>query len=137
MSCSSPACAFRLQAQHALHSCVSKTPVAAAPHWLSSGACSSEQRCLMPLWLAVMQPMQRRCAQHRVRRAQDEEAVQRLAERMRGLLEPFMLRRLKAEVAGQLAPKTQKVVQVSQHGAPVVCLSSLSSSAQPRHSLCC
>ncbi len=51
---------------------------------------------------------------------QDEEAVQRLAERMRGLLEPFMLRRLKAEVAGQLAPKTQKVVQVCTC-APVVC----------------
>ncbi len=44
---------------------------------------------------------------------QDEDAVRRLAERMRGLLEPFMLRRLKAEVAGQLAPKTQKLVQVN------------------------
>ena len=39
--------------------------------------------------------------------------MRRLAERMRGLLEPFMLRRLKAEVAGQLAPKTQKLVQVA------------------------
>ena len=56
---------------------------------------------------------------------QDEDAVQRLAERMRGLLEPFMLRRLKAEVAGQLAPKTQKVVQVT-HCAPAIFCQGLS-----------
>ena len=70
--------------------------------------------CLLPVQLIVI--LCSHCHTARATTAcvaQDEEAVQRLAERMRGLLEPFMLRRLKAEVAGQLAPKTQKVVQVS------------------------
>ena len=33
-----------------------------------------------------------------------------LAQRMKRLLGPFVLRRLKADVAGQLAPKDQRVV---------------------------
>ena len=36
----------------------------------------------------------------------------RLAERMRHLLAPFVLRRLKSEVAGQLTPKQHHVEQV-------------------------
>lgn len=40
---------------------------------------------------------------------QDEEEMQRLAERMKALLGPFVLRRLKSEVASQLAPKDQRV----------------------------
>ena len=44
---------------------------------------------------------------------QDEEEVARLAERMRHLLAPFVLRRLKSEVAGQLTAKQHRTEQVS------------------------
>ena len=40
---------------------------------------------------------------------QDEEEMQRLTERMKALLGPFVLRRLKSEVASQLASKDQRV----------------------------
>lgn len=40
---------------------------------------------------------------------QDEEEMGRLAERMKALLGPFVLRRLKSEVAGQLAAKDQRL----------------------------
>ena len=40
---------------------------------------------------------------------QDEEEMHRLAERMKALLGPFVLRRLKSEVASQLAAKQQRV----------------------------
>jgi SNF2 family DNA or RNA helicase len=43
---------------------------------------------------------------------QDEDEVSRLAERMRRLLGPFVLRRLKQEVMAQLAPKTQRLESV-------------------------
>ena len=36
---------------------------------------------------------------------QEEEAVERLTERMRAVLGPFVLRRLKCEVASQLTAK--------------------------------
>lgn len=36
---------------------------------------------------------------------QDEAQMNRLTERMRGMLEPFLLRRLKSEVASQLTAK--------------------------------
>ena len=36
--------------------------------------------------------------------------MERLTERMKTLLGPFVLRRLKADVASQLAPKDQRVV---------------------------
>ena len=44
---------------------------------------------------------------------QDEEEVARLADRMRHLLAPFVLRRLKSEVAGQLTAKQHRTEQVS------------------------
>ncbi len=40
---------------------------------------------------------------------QGEEEVNKLAERMQNLLRPFVLRRLKTEVANQLAPKQHKL----------------------------
>ena len=40
---------------------------------------------------------------------QGEEEVSRLAERMQNLLRPFVLRRLKTEVANQLAPKQHRL----------------------------
>lgn len=40
---------------------------------------------------------------------QEDEGVEEAAERMRALLEPFLLRRLKSDVATQLAAKTQQV----------------------------
>ena len=42
---------------------------------------------------------------HRVPAQQDEAQMNRLTERMRGMLEPFLLRRLKSEVASQLTAK--------------------------------
>ena len=44
---------------------------------------------------------------------QEEEEVSRLAERMQALLRPFVLRRLKTEVANQLVPKRHIVHQVA------------------------
>ena len=44
---------------------------------------------------------------------QDEEAVQQLTERMKSMLGPFVLRRLKADVASQLTAKQQQVEMVS------------------------
>ena len=40
---------------------------------------------------------------------QDEEELETLTQRMKTLLGPFVLRRLKADVAGQLAPKDQRL----------------------------
>ena len=40
---------------------------------------------------------------------QGEEEINKLAERMQNLLRPFVLRRLKTEVANQLAPKQHKL----------------------------
>ena len=40
---------------------------------------------------------------------QEEAEIDRLAERMKGLLRPFVLRRLKTEVANQLVPKQHKL----------------------------
>ena len=47
---------------------------------------------------------------------QQEEAVQRLTERMKAVLRPFMLRRLKSEVASQLTAKQQheQVVEMTR-----------------------
>jgi len=47
---------------------------------------------------------------------QQEEAVQRLTERMKAVLGPFVLRRLKSEVASQLTAKQQheQVVEMTQ-----------------------
>ena len=39
--------------------------------------------------------------------------MERLTERMKTLLGPFVLRRLKADVASQLAPKDQRVVMLN------------------------
>ncbi|CAK0783636.1 hypothetical protein CVIRNUC_006835 [Coccomyxa viridis] len=44
---------------------------------------------------------------------QDEEELETLTQRMKTLLGPFVLRRLKADVAGQLAPKDQRLTQLS------------------------
>ena len=44
---------------------------------------------------------------------QDEEAVQQLTERMKSMLGPFVLRRLKSDVASQLTAKQHKVEMVS------------------------
>ena len=40
---------------------------------------------------------------------QDPESIDKLAERMKNLLKPFVLRRLKTEVASQLAAKQHKL----------------------------
>lgn len=40
---------------------------------------------------------------------QGEEEINKLAERMQNLLRPFVLRRLKTEVASQLAPKKHQL----------------------------
>lgn len=40
---------------------------------------------------------------------QDEEEMEQLTQRMKTLLGPFVLRRLKADVASQLAPKDQRL----------------------------
>ena len=48
-----------------------------------------------------------------IRKPQGEEEVNKLAERMQNLLRPFVLRRLKTEVASQLAPKTHALHKVS------------------------
>ena len=40
---------------------------------------------------------------------QDEQSMEALAERMKALLGPFVLRRLKSEVASQLVRKQQRV----------------------------
>lgn len=47
---------------------------------------------------------------------QQEEAVQRLTERMKAVLGPFVLRRLKSEVASQLTAKQQheRVVEMTR-----------------------
>ena len=47
---------------------------------------------------------------------QQEEAVQRLTERMKAVLRPFVLRRLKSEVASQLTAKQQheQVVEMTR-----------------------
>ena len=47
---------------------------------------------------------------------QQEEAVQRLTERMKAVLSPFVLRRLKAEVASQLTAKQhhEEVVHMTE-----------------------
>ena len=44
---------------------------------------------------------------------QDEEELETLTQRMKMLLGPFVLRRLKADVAGQLSPKDQRLTQLS------------------------
>lgn len=44
-----------------------------------------------------------------VKHMQDEEEMNRLTQRMKTLLGPFVLRRLKADVAGQLALKDQRL----------------------------
>ena len=43
----------------------------------------------------------------------DEAQLAHLTERVRGMLEPFMLRRLKSEVASQLTPKLQQERRVA------------------------
>lgn len=43
---------------------------------------------------------------------QEEDEVARLAERMQNLLRPFVLRRLKTEVANQLIPKIHRLERV-------------------------
>ncbi len=48
---------------------------------------------------------------------QDEEEMQLLTERMKALLGPFVLRRLKSEVASQLAAKDQRVELVDMTSA--------------------
>ncbi len=52
---------------------------------------------------------------------QQEEAVQRLTERMKAVLGPFVLRRLKSEVASQLTAKQQheQVVEMTQQQTKV------------------
>lgn len=40
---------------------------------------------------------------------QDPESIDKLAERMKNLLKPFVLRRLKTEVASQLAAKQHRL----------------------------
>ena len=44
---------------------------------------------------------------------QEGEEVQRLTERMKAVLGPFVLRRLKSEVASQLTPKQQHEEEVT------------------------
>lgn len=44
---------------------------------------------------------------------QDEAAVEQLTERMKSMLGPFVLRRLKSDVASQLTAKQHKVEMVS------------------------
>jgi SNF2 family DNA or RNA helicase len=44
------------------------------------------------------------------------QAQNEMADRMRRLMSPFILRRLKSEVAMQLVSKTHKLVEVSRGG---------------------
>ena len=60
---------------------------------------------------------------------QDEEELETLTQRMKTLLGPFVLRRLKADVAGQLAPKDQRLclldttpIQAEMYTEAVQCL---------------